>query len=81
MVHKLKRSKQYIQKKKKQLRINVTVKLTLTFMKKRKNSVEKLLAFRIYWKQKQGQESALEAGSAIRRTAANCKMKKKSYLS
>lgn len=69
MVHKQKRSKQYIQKRKqKQLRINVMVKkLTLTFMKKKTKSVEKLLAFRIYWTRKQnGQEFALAADSAIR---------------
>lgn len=50
MVHKQKRSKQYIQKRKQnQLRINVMVKkLTLTFMKKKKKTVAKLLAFRIY---------------------------------
>lgn len=42
-------------------------KLTLTFMKKKKKSVEKLLAFRIYWTRKQnGQESALAADSTIR---------------
>lgn len=42
-------------------------KLTLTFMKKKTKSVEKLLAFRIYCTRKQnGREFALAADSAIR---------------
>lgn len=56
-------------------------KLTLTFMNKKKRSVEKLLAFRIYWTLKQMAKNLL--WQQIIRFAHNIKLQKnkKSYLS
>lgn len=49
-------------------------KLTLTFMNKKKRSVEKLLAFRIYWTRKQMVKNLL--WQQIPRFAHNIKLQK-----